>query len=213
MPAFATLLLHLDCSARTGLRTRLARELAESFGARVRGQYGVTPSLLRYPLALEGAGAAADAMARYDDECRERARLAFEEARAGAAAMAWSEVRTQGVADLAREALYADLLVLGQHNAAAPEAAETPADLVPQLLLESGRPALVIPWAGPVDSVGRRVLAKTGSSTSGRTASLLAVVVLVTLFVAALLQYVALASPIIGEVTRFDGGFDTMFGH
>jgi nucleotide-binding universal stress UspA family protein len=97
-------------------------------------------------------------MARYDDECRERARLAFEEARAGSSAIVWSEVRTQGVADLVREALYADLLVLGQYNPAAPEAAETPADLVPQLLLESGRPALVIPWAGPVDSVGRRVL-------------------------------------------------------
>jgi hypothetical protein len=60
-------------------------------------------------------------------------------------------------------------------------------------------------------AVGRRVLENTGGEASGRAASLLAVVVLVTLFVAALLQYVAVASPIIGEVTRFDGGFDTMF--
>jgi hypothetical protein len=60
-------------------------------------------------------------------------------------------------------------------------------------------------------AVGRRLLAKTGDATSGRATSLLAVIVLVTLFVAALLQYVALASPIIGDVTRFDGGFDTMF--
>jgi hypothetical protein len=60
-------------------------------------------------------------------------------------------------------------------------------------------------------AVAKRVLEKTGSVTSGRAASLLAVAVLVTLFVAALLQYVAVASPIIGEATRFDGGFDTMF--
>ena len=61
-------------------------------------------------------------------------------------------------------------------------------------------------------AVGRRVLANTGSAASGRAASLLAVVVLVTLFVAALMQYVAVASPIIGEVgTRFDGGFDSVF--
>jgi len=60
-------------------------------------------------------------------------------------------------------------------------------------------------------SVARRVLEKTGDATSGRAASLFAVVVLVTLFVAALVQYVALASPIIGEVTRFDGGVDSMF--
>ena len=62
-------------------------------------------------------------------------------------------------------------------------------------------------------SVARRVLEKTGSEVAGRAGSLLAVAVLVTLFVAALLQYVALASPIIGEVgTRFDGGFDGVFG-
>lgn len=60
-------------------------------------------------------------------------------------------------------------------------------------------------------AVKRRVLEHTGSETSGRAASLLAVVVLVALFVAALLQYVAVASPIIGDVTRFDGGFDSFF--
>jgi hypothetical protein len=59
-------------------------------------------------------------------------------------------------------------------------------------------------------AVKRRVLENTGSEVAGRGGSLIAVAVLVTLFVAALLQYVALASPIIGEVTRFDGGFDTL---
>lgn len=41
--------------------------------------------------------------------------------------------------------------------------------------------------------------------------SLVAVAVLVTLFLAALLQYVALASPIIASATPFDGGFDRVF--
>jgi len=41
--------------------------------------------------------------------------------------------------------------------------------------------------------------------------SLLAVAVLVTLFLAALLQFVALASPIIATDTPFDGGFDRVF--
>jgi hypothetical protein len=58
-------------------------------------------------------------------------------------------------------------------------------------------------------AVKRRVLERGG----GRAGSLAAVVVLVALFVAALMQYVALAAPIIGEAgTRFDGGFDTVFG-
>ena len=36
-------------------------------------------------------------------------------------------------------------------------------------------------------------------------------IILVVLFSAALMQFVALASPIIGAVTPFNGGFDTVF--
>lgn len=56
-----------------------------------------------------------------------------------------------------------------------------------------------------------RAVARRVSGRPGRAASILAVGVLVALFLAALLQYVALASPIIGEVTPFNGGFDAVF--
>jgi len=56
-----------------------------------------------------------------------------------------------------------------------------------------------------------RAVTRRVSGRPGRTTSLLAVGVLVALFLAALLQFVALASPIIGEVTPFNGGFDTVF--
>ncbi|HEU0035064.1 MAG TPA: hypothetical protein VFQ53_30770 [Kofleriaceae bacterium] len=62
----------------------------------------------------------------------------------------------------------------------------------------------------------RAVARRVGETTSRRVSSLSGVVVLVVLFVAALLQFVAMASPIIGnKSTRFDGGFDTVFsrGH
>ena len=55
-------------------------------------------------------------------------------------------------------------------------------------------------------AVGRKV---TGQP--GRLSSLVPVVILVVLFSAALMQFVALASPIIGAVTPFHGGFDTVF--
>lgn len=44
-----------------------------------------------------------------------------------------------------------------------------------------------------------------------RTSSLIAVAILVVLFLAALLQFVGMASPIIDVGTRFDGGFDAVF--
>jgi len=58
---------------------------------------------------------------------------------------------------------------------------------------------------------GRAVFRQVAGQPRRRT-SLFAVAVLVGLFLTALLQYVALASPIIGDAgTRFDGGFDTVF--
>ncbi len=57
---------------------------------------------------------------------------------------------------------------------------------------------------------GRAVKRKVGKEP-GRAASLIPVVILVALFSAALMQFVALASPIIGEVTRWSGGVDAVF--
>lgn len=56
-----------------------------------------------------------------------------------------------------------------------------------------------------------RAVARRVSGRPGRFASLVSVAILVILFLAALLQFVALASPIIGEVTPWNGGFDTVF--
>jgi len=57
-----------------------------------------------------------------------------------------------------------------------------------------------------------RAVTRRVSGRPGRIASLLAVCVLVALFLAALLQFVALASPIIGDAnTPFNGGFDAVF--
>jgi len=56
-----------------------------------------------------------------------------------------------------------------------------------------------------------RAMVRRLAGLEQRARSLIAVVVLVVLFLAALLQFVGLASPIIATVTRFDGGFDTVF--
>ncbi|MBL0212292.1 MAG: hypothetical protein IPQ07_00135 [Myxococcales bacterium] len=58
---------------------------------------------------------------------------------------------------------------------------------------------------------GRAVKRKVGSAP-GRSSSLVPVVILVALFSAALMQFVALAAPIIGTVTQWSGGFDSVFG-
>ncbi len=56
-----------------------------------------------------------------------------------------------------------------------------------------------------------RAVARRVAGQAKRGTSLVAVGVLVALFLTALLQFVAMASPIIAETTPFDGGFDTVF--
>ncbi|MBS1123299.1 MAG: hypothetical protein H6Q90_5527 [Deltaproteobacteria bacterium] len=58
---------------------------------------------------------------------------------------------------------------------------------------------------------GRAVGRRMAGQPERRGTSLIAVGVLVALFLTALLQFVAMASPIIAATTRFDGGFDTVF--
>ena len=57
-----------------------------------------------------------------------------------------------------------------------------------------------------------RAVARQVAADPKRRASLVAVGVLVALYVAALLQFVAMASPIVAAATPFSGGFDTVFG-
>ncbi len=156
--SLSTVLLHLDGSTRTSARTQLAQHLALAFGARVIGQYSVTPSMLRYPMAMEGAAESFDLLARHDHECRERPRAAFENTCAGSPRVSWSDLRTDGFDDFAQAALTTDLVVVGQRSADDPAAAETLPDFVSLLVIETGRPVLVVPYAGAFASVGQRVL-------------------------------------------------------
>jgi hypothetical protein len=69
----------------------------------------------------------------------------------------WREIPEGPDADPALRARYADLTILGQLD---PDRAET--EMIrprpEQVVLASGRPVLIVPYAGNFDNVGRRVL-------------------------------------------------------
>lgn len=153
-----TILLHLDSSARATERARVARQLAEVFDAEVTGLPCTMSALMRYPYALEGAAEAVAIMQSLDKDCRDKAHASFAAAAAGSPRMHWAEPMSDAPWGFARRALYADLLVLGQRDGDDPEAGELPVDFVPSLLVECGKPALVLPYAGAIGPVGRTVL-------------------------------------------------------
>lgn len=153
-----SILLHLDNSARAAERIKLARHLAETFDAEVTGQPCTLSALMRYPFAIEAAAEAVAIMQEADKAARDRMHAAFMAHSAGSQRLHWAEPESDGPWKFARRALYADLMILGQRDRNDPMDAELPGDFLPSLLVQSGRPALVLPYAGPVGPVGRNVL-------------------------------------------------------
>ncbi|VTU22234.1 universal stress protein [Variovorax sp. PBL-E5] len=153
-----SILLHLDSSARVVERIKVARQLAETFNAEVTGLPCTMSALMRYPFALEGAAQALAIMQDLDRQCRDKAYAAFTAVGSGSPRFKWEEPMGDAPWGFARRALYCDLMILGQRDAGDPAAGELPGDFLPSLLVESGRPALVLPYAGPIAPIGRTVL-------------------------------------------------------
>lgn len=157
-----SLLVHLDASPRAAVRVALAQALARHQGAELTALYGVLPALLATPWAVaEGVPTASAAMAELDRAQRERARATFEQA-AAAGPISWADGGTAPYWALLQRALYSDLMVLGQDDPDDLDTGTLPPDLVPTLLADSGKPALVVPFAGsftgPVEALAREVL-------------------------------------------------------
>lgn len=154
------LLVHLDASPRAAQRLGLARQLGQRHGAAVAALYAATPSFVELPFAPEVGPGIAAALREIDDEQLARARATFDQLQASPGVRTtWAEVLGDPVmATFAQQALYADLLVLGQHNPSGTEPAHVPADFVETVMAISGKPALILPYAAMPLAVGETVV-------------------------------------------------------
>ncbi|MGB3067434.1 MAG: universal stress protein [Ottowia sp.] len=153
-----SILLHLDGSARIGERIKLACRVAESFDAEVTAKPCTYSALMRYPFAIDAGSEAIEVMRKVDQEARDKMHGIFLANSAGSARLHWEEADVEGPWGFGRRALYADLLILGQRDKNDAADAELPTDFLPSVLAQSGRPALVMPYAGPVEPLGRNIL-------------------------------------------------------
>lgn len=177
MSAWRRILVHLDGSPRSATRLRLARRLAESQQAHVFAMLAVTPAWQTVPLSTLGDGGSAALLREAQAERRRMALDLVERERAQAGApLHWLEtVEGTPVIDFARHALCSDLTVMGQHDPDDPAAWGSPPELVAEVLAESGRPGLVVPWGGTFTEIGQRVVVAwkpTRSSAAALTAAL-----------------------------------------
>ncbi|CAN7759011.1 universal stress protein [Variovorax sp. LjRoot84] len=154
-----SLLVHLDGTARAEARLRLAHQLASAYRARLTALFAVAP---RYPplLPLAGGVPLVPPAAAIDADHRAHAMATFERTRdAGAPECEWLELNGDPViCSFARRALASDLLVLGQRDPGDATGLDVPGDFVECAIIDSGRPALVIPYAGEATAAPQTVL-------------------------------------------------------
>lgn len=147
------LMVHLDQGERTQVRLELAASLARHHQARLVGVFAQR--------AEPHAGGRAVTWPDPDYvAARDASKAAFEAATNGLAQAEWHDVNRGSDAEVLRYvtnlARHTDLVVLGQHQPEVP--AWVPEELAREVIMDSGRPVLVIPYAGSFTEVGRHPL-------------------------------------------------------
>ncbi|MCW2273022.1 universal stress protein [Rhodoblastus acidophilus] len=149
--ALRSILIHLTASPRCEARLKLTVELARRTGARLTGLF----SQIAEPHRV---GVAAEWPPKAYREAAEIARATFARATEGVDAH-YQDLNRGAEEDLTPQFVdysrHFDLVVLGQRM---PDNSLIPPDLLEQIIVQSGRPVLIVPYAGGFDSVGARAV-------------------------------------------------------
>lgn len=154
-PITRQILVHLDGTVRSAARLDVACAIAKADGSTVTALYAVTPAVLELPYVPDAGPSVATALADLDEQRRNSARASFERRKAAVGeSLRWAEVGDGPMMDVfSRQALFADLLVLGQHDPS--DAGGVPADFPEAVIAMSGKAALVLPYAQAPATVGQ----------------------------------------------------------
>lgn len=145
------IVVHLDGPEHARERLLLGRRLAAEHDAHLRVHYAALPTAQLVPLGSDSAPGVLEALLAIEDERRRQTREIFEDlVRQGGPVTTWSQSGDlESGPDVARAGMYGDLMVLGQFDASARGLA-MPEDFAATVLAQSGRPALLVPYAGSV---------------------------------------------------------------
>jgi nucleotide-binding universal stress UspA family protein len=178
--SYKTILVHVDESAHADEQIEIAAHLATKYDAHL---IGLAATGVSAQFSFPGAmGEGTFNLASILEPLRQRTDsvLAKFEALARKFDVASYEKRVvddDAGASLSLQARYADLVVIGQIDADAP-ALFGAADFPQYVLLNSGRPVLIVPYAGHFTHVGKRVLVAWDASTAATRAVTAAIPIL-----------------------------------
>lgn len=156
--SYKTIVVHLDTSPNAHPRLEIALGLAKQFGAHLTGAFAVFSPDPRSLYVMAGTAA-------YYGEHEERRverraaleRLFHAELRRAEVQGEWITIGEPASLAVPRAGRCADLIVAGQDNPGDPESYV--GDFFPEnLILTSGRPVLLVPYASNARSAGSRIL-------------------------------------------------------
>ncbi|HET9042169.1 MAG TPA: universal stress protein [Burkholderiales bacterium] len=161
---YKTVLVHVDNGKRSAVRLDIACRLAKLSDAHLIGLHALTVVKLPSYAMVEGGVQVREFHERMLRESAVAAEALFKQAvkAAGIEKVEWRKSRRDAVESVPIHGRYADVLVIGQPNEMDSSGVEP--DFAERLVLASGRPALVIPYAGDFPTVGTRVLVACNAS-------------------------------------------------
>jgi nucleotide-binding universal stress UspA family protein len=171
---YKTILVHVDETTRSTVRTKIALLLCAKYSAHLIGS--AVTGVSRY--IFEGANVSTGDpnMVVHLAFLRERAARAIAQFKQDSENIAGVTVESEVTNDEANGGLglrgrYSDLVVIGQTNRSEPSPSIM-SDFPEFMVMNSGRPVLIIPHTGEFEQVGRRVLvAWDGSREAARAVS------------------------------------------
>ncbi|MCX7172932.1 MAG: universal stress protein [Proteobacteria bacterium] len=147
------LMVHLDSGERTEVRLKIAVSIAKQHQARLLGVFGQRAQ-------PEKVGIVASWPSDEYVAAAKASKAQFETATAGLAQAEWHDINRGSDVEVLRQitdiSRYADLILLGQHDESAK--AYVPSELPEEIVLNSGRPVLLIPYIGEFAPIFARPL-------------------------------------------------------
>lgn len=154
----------VDSSRHAAARLDVAIQLANDHDAHLTGLFvRMVPHVPQFVMSQLGPEVQ-KVQRQYADEAAATAKKLFEEkVRAGGVRSEWRDVEGSLVESVCLHAKYTDLIVIGQRDTSQ-EAMEGEEQLVDQVVLDAGRPVLVVPYAGHFRTVGRKIMVAWNAS-------------------------------------------------
>ncbi|HVL56717.1 MAG TPA: universal stress protein [Burkholderiaceae bacterium] len=160
---YKTIVCHFDSTPRAVKRLQVSARIAERFDAHVIALYSVMSPLFSEPFVADGGAFVAQELLRYQERKDAEAKAAFDAISSGLARAAeWRSEGGDAATVTYEHGRCADLVVLGQY--AEDQANDVTPDFIGRVMIASGRPVLVVPYAGEFPVIGRRIMVAWNAS-------------------------------------------------